>query len=59
MKIDYNIFDGESVSIKTVTDKTIVGKLHLHHMDYPKRLIFEINQKYYEEFQIREIKKVR
>lgn len=59
MKIDYNIFDGQSVSIKTVTDKIIVGKLHLHHMDYPKRLIFEIDQKYYEEFQIREIKKVR
>lgn len=58
MKIDYNVFDGKMVSIVTI-NKIEEGKLHLHKMDYPERLIFEINDKYYEEFQIREIKEVR
>ena len=58
MKIDYKKFDGEIVSIKTVTDKIEEGRLHLHYMDYPKRLIFEINCNFYEEFQIRGIRKV-
>lgn len=58
MKIDYNIFDGKMVSIVTI-NKTEEGKLHLHKMDYPKRIIFEINNKYYEEFQIRGIKEIK
>ena len=58
MKIDYNIFDGKMVSIVTINNIE-EGKLHLHKMDYPDRIIFEINNKYYEEFQIRGIKEMR
>jgi small nuclear ribonucleoprotein (snRNP)-like protein len=59
MKIDFNVFDNKSVIVKTVSGDRFEGILHLHHMNYPDRLIFEIDQKFFEEFQIRGIQEIK
>ena len=58
MKINFEAYNLENVTLKTVAGDTIQGKLFLHHMNYPKRIILEINGKYLEEFQIINIKRM-
>jgi hypothetical protein len=59
MKIDFNVFDNKCVVVRTVSGDQLKGILHLHYMNYPDRLIFEIDQKFFEEFQIRGIQEIK
>jgi hypothetical protein len=52
--LNFNIqkYDKKNVSIQ-IRDGTILsGRLHLHYMNYPNRIILEVNDKYIEEFQV-------
>ena len=58
MKKDYNIYNKKNVKILLVDGNEISGIVFLHQMEYPKRLIFEVNAKFYEEFQVRNIEEI-
>lgn len=58
MKKDYNIYNKKNVKILLVDGNEISGIVFLHKMEYPERLIFEVNAKFYEEFQVRNIEEI-
>lgn len=54
--LDFEKYDNKKVEIEIADGNRINGILYLSRMDYPKRYVLKINDKFYEEFQVKEIK---
>lgn len=54
--LDFEKYDNKKVEIEIADGNRINGILYLSRMDYPKRYILKINDKFYEEFQVKKIK---
>lgn len=56
--LNFEKYDNKEVEIEIADGKCIKGLMYLSKMDYPKKYILKINDKFYEGFQVKKIKEI-